>query len=374
MAQRKGLLLSTALIVLALSALPVAAVIAFLVTVLAILAFRPVANAIGLVDKPGGRKLHDGITPLIGGICMFLGMVIALPLVEPAILGQTAFLTAAAVLVVVGAIDDRFDITPLVRLIAQCTAALILCLGAGLTATSLGDIFFMGNVELGPFALPFTILVVMTVINAFNFLDGMDGLAGGVALASMVCGAAAALLFGSDVGLTLAMISVAVLLGFLIFNVPVEMNRPVRTFMGDAGATLLGFTVVWMGLRLSNGPEQIISSVAAIWIAAVPIFDFFVSFVRRLSRGQNPMGADREHLHHILQRAGLTNREVLLVMIAISLFFGMSGILAHHAGVPDGVLFFGLVALCFGQHLVTKRAWKLQRWIGARRRQYTGGS
>lgn len=345
-----------------------AAVIAFLVTVLSILVLRPVADAIGLVDKPGGRKLHDGVIPLIGGICMFLGILIALPLVEPPIHGQIPFLIAAAVLVIVGVIDDRFDVSPNIRLIAQCTAALILCLGADLSARSLGDIFFMGNVQLGPFALPFTILVVMTVINAFNFLDGMDGLAGGVALAAMVSGASAALLYGSDVGLTLSLITIAALFGFLIFNVPAEVNRPVRTFMGDAGATLLGFIVVWLGLRLSNGPDPIVPAVVALWIAAVPIFDFFICFVRRLRRGQNPMSADREHFHHILQRAGLSDREVLLVMVATSLFFGLVGITAHRAGVPDGVLFFGLVGLCFAQNMVMKRAWRLQRWIGSWRK------
>jgi UDP-GlcNAc:undecaprenyl-phosphate GlcNAc-1-phosphate transferase len=345
-----------------------AAVIAFLVTVLSIVVLRPVAEAIGLVDRPGGRKLHEGVVPLIGGVCMFLGIVIALPMVEPAIHGQTPFLIAAAILVVVGMIDDRYDVAPGIRLVAQCTAALILCLGAKLTATHLGEIFFLGEVTLGPFALPFTILVVMTVINAFNFLDGMDGLAGGVALASMVSAACAALLFGSDVGLTLSTISIAVVLGFLLFNLPARINRPMRTFMGDAGATLLGFIVVWLGLRISNGPDKFVSSVAALWIAALPIFDFFISFVRRLARGRNPMSADRDHFHHILQRAGLSDREVVLVMVALSLLLGISGIAAHHAGVPDGVLFFGLVALCLAQHMVTKRAWRLQRWIGDRRR------
>ncbi|MBX3705060.1 MAG: hypothetical protein KF911_00390 [Pseudomonadales bacterium] len=345
-----------------------AAVIAFMVTVMCILVLRPVADAIGLVDRPGGRKLHQGIVPLIGGICMFLGIVVALPLVEPPPYGLVPFLVAAGLLVVVGAIDDRFDVAPRVRLLAQATAALILCLGAGLVTRDLGNIFFLGDVPLGPLAIPFTLLVVVCVINAFNFLDGMDGLAGGVALSAILCAALAAMLFNSNAGLTLAAISIAVLMAFLIFNIPAQVNRPVRTFMGDAGSTLLGFIVVWLGLRLSTGPDEVISPVAALWIAAVPIFDFFIAFFRRLSRGQNPMSADREHFHHILQRAGLTDREVFAVMVGISLMVGMCGILAHHAGVHDGILFIALLVLCFVQYLLTRRAWRLQRWIGGRRR------
>jgi UDP-GlcNAc:undecaprenyl-phosphate GlcNAc-1-phosphate transferase len=347
-----------------------AAVIAFLVTIVSILVLRPIAHSIGLVDRPGGRKQHDGIVPVIGGVCMFLGVATALLLVEPTPFGQTPFLLAAGLLVGVGAIDDRYDVSPRVRLVAQCTAALILCLGAGVTVHSLGDIFFLGDIRLGPFAIPFTVLVVMTVVNAFNFLDGMDGLAGGVALASMVLGAGAALIFDSQAGLTLAMVSIAVLLAFLIFNVPARLNKPVRTFMGDAGATLLGLMVAWVGLRLTAGDSPVVSPVTALWMAAVPIFDLFISFTRRISRGQNPMTADREHFHHILQRAGLSTREVMFAMVLASLSVGATGIFAHHAGVPDGVLFMGLLGLYTVQHLLTRRAWRLQRWIGERRRSY----
>lgn len=338
-----------------------ASVIAFLVTVLSILILHPVARVVGMVDRPGGRKLHHGEVPVIGGICMFFGLFAALPLVVPAIYGQTQFLLGAAVLVLVGAVDDRLDLHPRIRLMAQATAGLILCSGAGLTADNLGAIFFMDDVRLGPFATLFTLLVVMSAVNAFNFLDGMDGLAGGVALSSCITVAVAASLADSDAGLTLAVLAVAVLIGFLVFNFPTSANRNVRTFMGDAGATMLGFIVVWLGLRISSGPDAFLPAVVALWIAALPISDFFNSFVRRLSRGQSPMKADREHFHHYLQRAGLTDREVMVAMSALSLLLGLTGILAHRAGIPDGMLFFGFLSLCLLQNRVMKR---LDRVVG----------
>ena len=344
-----------------------ASVIAFMVTVLSILVFRPVANAIGLIDKPGGRKQHQGNVPVMGGLCMFLGLFVALPLVDPAIYGQTQFLLGAAVLVLVGAVDDRFDLPPRTRLIAQATAGLILCSGAGLTADHLGAIFFMSDVDLGPFSTLFTLLVVMSAINAFNFLDGMDGLAAGVALSACVSTAIAALIAGSDVGLTLAVMSIAVLFGFLVFNFPTSLNRGVRTFMGDAGATMLGFIVVWLGLRISNGPDAFVPAVAALWIAALPISDFFNSFVRRVYRGQSPMKADREHVHHYLQRAGLTDRQVMATMTTLSLLLGVFGIVAHKAGMPDGVLFIGFLALCLSQRWAVQHIDGLVRAISRNR-------
>lgn len=349
-----------------------AALVAFLVTLIFMFALRPLAHAAGLVDRPGGRKAHIGIVPVIGGISMYLGLLVALPLAEPVSAGMTSFLAATGLLVAVGAIDDRFDIPPMVRLIAHGTAGLILCLGAGLVADNLGNLLFFGDIRLGLFAVPFTVLVTISVINAFNMLDGMDGLAGSISFSSLLLVAFASALFGGGAGLTLASVSLAVVVAFLVFNFPTPFNRPVRTFMGDAGSTMLGFIVVWMGLRLAHGPEQVISPVTALWIAALPIFDLFISFARRIRKGQSPFRADREHFHHILLRAGLSEREVLSVMVTIALTVGMTGILAHQAGIPDGVLFIGLVLLGLGQYMIVRRAWRLARWLGRRRRQFLG--
>jgi UDP-GlcNAc:undecaprenyl-phosphate GlcNAc-1-phosphate transferase len=300
---------------------------------------------------------------------MFIGLATVLPLVEPASRGITPFLIAAGLLLVVGAIDDRFDLPPVVRLIAQACAGLVLCLGASLTVQHLGDILFIGTIPLGFLALPFTVLVTISVINAFNMLDGMDGLAAGIALAAIAAAALASLIFGAGNGLTLAVLSFAVVLAFLVVNFPARFNRPVRTFMGDAGSTLLGFIVVWLGLRLAHGQDPVISPVTALWIAALPIFDLFLSFGRRLSKGQSPLSPDRDHFHHLLQRASLSDREIVIVMVATAFIVAMTGIVAHRMGVPDGVLFFGLIFLGFLQYMTIRRAWKMARWIGRRRRQ-----
>ena len=340
-----------------------AALIAFLITAALILALRPVAFAIGLVDRPGGRKGHQGIVPVVGGICMFLGLAAVLPLLQTPMQGQGAFVVAGGLLVLIGALDDRFDIPPSVRLIAQATAALIVCLGAGLVVDSLGNLLFFGDIRIGILGLPFTILVIISVINAFNMMDGLDGLAGGVGLAALAAGTFAAVVFGDGTGASLGLIAVAVVLSFLVFNFPSVHNRRVRTFMGDAGSTLLGFMVVWMGLKLAHGPAPVISPVTALWLAALPIFDLFISFGRRIAKGQNPLHPDSEHMHHILFRAGFSVRQVASIMTGMAFAVAMTGVLAHRAGVPDGVLFLGLIVIGAVQLWTVRRAWKLARWL-----------
>jgi UDP-GlcNAc:undecaprenyl-phosphate GlcNAc-1-phosphate transferase len=343
-----------------------AAAIAFVVAVLSLAALRPLANSLGLVDHPGGRKTHGMPVPVIGGVCMWLGMVIVLPLVDPGIPGLGAFLLASAVLVAVGVADDRFDIRPRYRLLAQGLAATILCVGGGLTAQSLGDILFLGAIPLGPFGLPFTVLVVVAVINAFNMLDGMDGLAAGVALACLVTYVATRLMVGAEPLSGAALVGAAVILGFLIFNLPTQRNRRIRTFMGDAGSTMLGLLVAWVGLSAAHGENAVVAPIVPLWMAALPIFDLFSSFIRRLSKGQSPFTADTDHFHHILRRAGFSDPVILAFMVASALGVGLLGVGLHLAGVPDGVLFFGLIALGFVHYWTVHRAWRLAHWLRVR--------
>jgi UDP-GlcNAc:undecaprenyl-phosphate GlcNAc-1-phosphate transferase len=337
------------------------------VTLLLLLALRPVAFAAGLVDRPGGRKLHVGIVPVSGGICMWLGVAIALPLTQSAGPGTLVFLLASGLLLLIGVIDDRFDLAPRIRLIAQACAALLMCLGADLVAPSLGDILFIGEIRLGMLATPFTVLVAVSLINAFNMMDGLDGLAGSMGLAALVPAAVVSGLAGASGSLTLGALLLCAVFAFLVFNFPLPFNRPVRTFMGDAGSTVIGFGVVWIGTEMSHGHEATISPVAALWLAALPIYDLFISFGRRLRNGQSPMSPDRGHLHHILQNAGLEVREIVLVMGGAGIVVASIGLCLDALGVHDGVMFVGLIALGLCQAWICNRAHLVARLVGRRR-------
>lgn len=307
--------------------------LSLVVTVVFMFALRPVAVAVGLVDIPGGRKRHDVPVPIIGGIAMSIGLGVGTSLVShPEFWNPT--LLGVYVLVVVGVIDDRFDLPANVRLIAQFCASMLVALASNVIVSSLGAPLFF-NVELGALALPFTVLFVVTLVNAFNLIDGIDGLAGGLALLSLL--GMTILGFGAS-SLPLVGIAASVVAAYLLFNLPLGFNKPVRAFMGDAGSTSLGLVIATLGVHLSQDPVAHISPVIGLWLVAVPVFDLFSTVFRRLAEGKSPFAPDHEHLHHVLVEHGLSRRATLVTMLSLAAVFAAVGIAADVAVVPDGIM------------------------------------
>ena len=226
----------------------VAIVMTFLVTALFMFVLRPVAKSLKLYDHPGGRKRHDRPIPLIGGIAMCLGVTFGTVLAEQPE-AWTAVALAIYLLVFVGTVDDRFDLLPGVRLIAQACAALLVVFGGDIVVSDLGSPIF-SDVVLGPFSQLFSILFIITLINAYNVVDGLDGLAGGLALIALV---ALAIVGGGSEFAILLLILAAAVTAFLAFNLPMKISRDVRAFMGDAGSTFLGLAIAAFGIALSQG-------------------------------------------------------------------------------------------------------------------------
>ena len=150
---------------------------------------------------------------------------------------------------------------------------------------------------------------------------------------------------GSTACLPFVLALMGCILGFLIFNWPSKRTRNVRAFMGDAGSTMLGFSLAWLSLNLSQGPARVISPVVALWIFALPIYDLFSSMARRVSVGASPFHGDSEHLHHLLRRFGFSSRQVAHVVLFASRYFGLIGVGAYLLGIPDGWLFTGWAVL-----------------------------
>jgi len=257
---------------------------------------------------------------------------------------------AAALILVVGVLDDRLMLPASVRLSAQTAAVLIMVYGAQLALTDIGDPFGSGEIVMGRLTMAFTLLVTLTMINAYNLVDGVDGLAGSLALVAVLAVAAVA---GIDhPGAAMALTASAAIIGFLIFNFPTLWNRKTRTFMGDAGSTLLGFTIVWITLGVSQGSERIISPVLCLWFASIPIYDLFTCFVRRMLRGKSPFTPGRDHFHHTLHRGGFGVRQTLGILTGLQAIYAILGLIAHFAQVPDVVMFTGWSFLGFSQRFV----------------------
>jgi UDP-GlcNAc:undecaprenyl-phosphate/decaprenyl-phosphate GlcNAc-1-phosphate transferase len=337
--------------------------VGFLVSVTLMFALRPIALRVGLVDSPGGRKTHSGEVPVIGGVAMFSGLLVAA--VAGAIQSSLAapLLAAAGLMVVVGLLDDFFDLPPNVRLLAHIAAAATLVLATGFTVTGLGDLFGVGEVRLGPLSWPFTVVAVIALINAFNMLDGMDGLAGGVGLVGL---AGLAISFALADQLAAAAISAAMLgavVAFLVFNVPAGFNRGVLAFMGDSGSTLLGFLLAGLGLAAVQPERQALEPVLLLWLMPIPIFELFMSTFRRIFRGRSPLKADRGHFHHALLAAGFSVRAIFITYLVISVACAAVGLISAAYDVRDSVLFLSFAGAAIAWALLLRYARTLAKYL-----------
>ncbi|MBT8444147.1 MAG: undecaprenyl/decaprenyl-phosphate alpha-N-acetylglucosaminyl 1-phosphate transferase [Gammaproteobacteria bacterium] len=326
--------------------------IATLVTVLLILALRPFALAVGLVDRPGGRKKHVGVVPVTGGIAMYFGAVFGLSMLDGPLSSHSMFLLAGGLLALVGVIDDRFHLTATIKLIAQLAAVLIMVFGADLIMRDIGDPLWVGRISLGPMALIVSALIYVTVINAYNFIDGLDGLAGCMALIALLAIAYVAGLW-TTTGAFVAVLA-AVVVGYLIFNLPIGRHRPFRTFMGDTGSTFLGFSIAWATVSVCQGDARVISPVYGLWFAALPLYDLLTCVVRRSLKGRSPFDPGRDHFHHVLRDADMSARKVAAVLVALQLFYALIAITAHNIGVADPLMFAAWAVLGLSQYAIVR--------------------
>ncbi len=343
--------------------------VAFAVTVAFMLALRPFARSVGLVDRPGGRKAHTGEVPIVGGIAMFAGVIAGLTIIAEPSLRLASLLTASSILIAIGVVDDKYGLRPSARVLAQIAAILIMVYGSGLQLVEIGNPLALGEIRLGPFALIATVVVSLTVINAYNLIDGVDGLAGSLALIALI--SIAAVVGPGQIPSSISLIIVAVIVGFLIFNFPVKRTQHVRSFMGDAGSTFLGFTILWMTLGVSQGSDRIISPVYCLWFASIPIYDLLTCFVRRCIAGKSPFTPGRDHFHHTLARGGMHVRQVLGILTGLQSVYAVIALLAFYYDIPEPVIFVVWSALGLSQRALFKflarhhRYWKLQRKVMA---------
>ncbi len=317
-----------------------------LVTAVGVILLRTQADRLHLVDLPGGHKRHQGAVPVIGGLAMFIGVVVSLSILPGALAATPVLMFGCLAFVLMGAYDDAHHLSPRVRLLAQVVvAALIVYFSPhNVRLETLGNFLGLGEVRLGLMSEPFTVFVIVAAVNAFNMLDGLDGLAGGVSFA-----AGAALLAVSGSGIPLSLIPVlAALVGatfaFLCFNAPALINRPMRTFMGDAGSTLIGLILATVLVAACQGQARLLSPVNAIWCLFLPATEVIQSTLRRLLAGRSPFAPDRGHLHHQLRAAGLPVQGIFLLVTATSLVGCVVGVLFERTAVPDVVSFAILLA------------------------------
>jgi len=317
---------------------------------------KKAAPKIGMVDKPGGRKKHEGAIPVIGGVVIipiYFALIYFAPI--PSGVGLLPLLFGTFMLLIIGAWDDRKNIKPWFRFVLQIWIACYVVVFCQAELTHLGDLFGFGQVNLGFLSQVFSVTCLVLLMNAMNMMDGIDGLAGGFVAVSL------SLLFvvAWDGGATDMMLAIIFLLiplfVFLLFNARYPFHKKASIFLGDAGALSLALIMGWFAIHTvipsefnSTPPSGLLSPVLIIWIMTVPIIETFSIFFTRMKQGRSPFEADRLHLHCLLQDKGWKPAYITPFILLIGLVTGLIGYLALKFGVPDYVLLYSWSALLLG--------------------------
>jgi UDP-GlcNAc:undecaprenyl-phosphate/decaprenyl-phosphate GlcNAc-1-phosphate transferase len=311
----------------------------------AIVMLRRYALLLGLMDHPDQRKQHVGDVPLVGGLAIFMGITVGASAYGQFHWFVKILIDTAMLLTVLGALDDRFDLTVRNRLLIQALAILTVIASTGVYIHTLGHLFGY-DVELGWLGPPLTVVAIIGLMNAFNLMDGIDGLAGSLELVSI----AAIVMFAhppalQEMVLLLALLATASL-PYLITNLGL-MGR--KIFLGDAGSMLIGYLLAWSLVRMSQTSETHLSPVDVLWCVALPVFDTFAVMLRRARQGKSPFKPDRGHIHHILMDAGLGPRTTLIALIVLAVAFALFGAFISHAAKSAGLnlMTFGLTMMVY---------------------------
>lgn len=331
----------------------------FLVSFVILFFFRKLAKRINLVDRPNERKLHQGVVPLVGGISIYFTLMLVLWFKPVLLINSDVYVLCASVLVMMGAIDDKYDVDYRVRLVVQILISCAMIFAAGLSLKSLGYIFFSHEINLGPLGYIFTIFAVLGAINAFNMVDGIDGLLGGL---TMVTFGALSYIHYADGQLPLArfcILIMIVVIPYICLNLGFPFGGRKKVFMGDAGSMLIGFTVIWVLLQGTQGPKAQMNPVTALWLIAIPLMDMTCIMVRRIRKGASPFKPDREHLHHICLRAGLSSHQALVVICGVATLLAVVGIALEYGGVPEWISLLLFVLVFFLYYQLLNNIWRI---------------
>lgn len=327
--------------------------VSFLVCYFLVPAVAVIANKLGAVDKPDGkRKIHKKATPRLGGVAIYLGVltgmftgIFYLMSRKNLIYVETSQILALVIgstfVVLIGAADDFFNLKPYEKYIGQLAAALIAILFG--TSISFINLPYVGTVSLGIWSYVITVFWITAMMNVMNFIDGLDGLAAGVSSIAGLSFLAYLLIKGN---LTLSVVVVALIgasLAFLRYN-----SFPASIFMGDSGSLLLGYILGVVTISGVLKSMSFFSLLVPIIVMGVPILDTFLAIVRRISEKKPITEADSKHIHHRLLHKGLSHRTAVYIIYLWSLILAFSGFALSFSSDLIKTLFFVFAVIFTG--------------------------
>ncbi|MDV6328097.1 undecaprenyl-phosphate alpha-N-acetylglucosaminyl 1-phosphate transferase [Idiomarina sp. Sol25] len=330
--------------------------LSFCVSAVALIVFRKMAPSWGLLDQPSERKLHTTHSPLIGGLTVACGIAISASLWLPMNALTGSFLVGAGIIILIGLLDDRYDVSVGARILGQSLAAGIVMVYGSAYLVSLGNLAALGDIQLGVFAVPFTLVAFVGVMNAFNMIDGIDGLLGMSSLIALAGFTLLSYLAGNSMLVWIGGVCIASLLPYLLSNIQAD-THPFKIFMGDAGSLLMGFTLTWLfivGSQPHLGSNTVIDPVTTLFLIAIPLMDIVTVLARRLKQKRSPWLADRQHIHHLFEKAGYSQRQTLFWLTLIMLGVASLGVVLQYVQLAVWQRFAIMLLLVLAFIVLTK--------------------
>lgn len=318
------------------------------------------AKKIGAMDIPkDDRRMHHDPIPRMGGLAIFLGFLISVLIFQKLQLGNElqGILLGAVIIVILGVLDDILTLRALPKFLVQIVAAVIVVIyGCRID-------HFMGWTLPDWLSYPVSVIWIVAITNAINFIDGLDGLAAGVSAISAGTMLIVALLLVPDPTAMICAVLLAALVGACVGFIPYNFN-PATIFMGDTGSTFLGFMLASISIFGLFKTYAVISFAVPFLVLGLPIFDICFAVIRRVAHGQSPMHADRGHVHHRLIDMGFSQKQAVAISYLLSAILGLSAVVLTDRGEVQAMIFLIAVivvgaigvGLIFGTHHTKKPA------------------
>lgn len=327
--------------------------ISFAISLLIVPLLIFLAKRFGFVDYPNYRKVHKVPMPYLGGVAILLSFTAVTLFAQPVETEYKPIIIGAWLICLIGLVDDKYDLKPLVKFFGQLIAIAV-PISYGIVIDTISPFGF--EINFGVFSILVTVIWMAAIINAINLIDGLDGLATGVVIIALASIAVITIFQQNIFVMMLCIILLGSCLGFLPYNF-----HPAKTFLGDNGAMMLGYII---GVLSIIGFKNItfISLFFPIIILGVPFMDIFFAAVRRYREGVSVWRADKNHLHHRVQKLGFSHRETVVLIYFIALLFAIGGVIMYLATVPGAVII--AILLLFTMNLVVEAT----NLIGSNRR------
>tara|TARA_E500000178_G_scaffold343864_1_gene391257 strand:+ start:617 stop:1672 length:1056 start_codon:yes stop_codon:yes gene_type:complete len=311
-----------------------------------------------LVDIPDrSRKFHKRPTPMTGGLGILISLLISGKLYIdlnnltgyiPEFTFQLMVISIPLLLLFL--IDDLKELKPIFRFLIQSLLSIYMIMSTGVYLESLGDLFGFGFINLGIFGIPFTVFCIVGIMNAFNMLDGINGLCSGCAMiALMLIGFYSGLIYDS-----MLVLIIGSMIGFILFNLGM-FGKKREVFLGDSGSNLIGFWVAWIAIYASQSEIYNIQPVTMLWFVAIPLLDCIGLIFKRIRKGKSLSTAGRDHIHHKLMEK-FSSKGTLSIILLITFGTGLIGIVTE-INLDSNISTYLFFVYALAYYLLTNYLW-----------------